>query len=43
MTTTRDIINALVQGDLTGAKRATSSVLDEKIHDTLELRKVEVT
>ena len=43
MTTTKDIINALVAGDLTSAKKMTSSVLDEKIHDVLELSKVEVT
>ena len=43
MTTTRDIINALVKGDLNNAKNVTSTVLDEKIRDVLDLRAIDVT
>ena len=43
MTTARDIIDALITGDLNSAKSLTSSVLDEKIGEVLELEKVEVT
>jgi len=43
MTTARDIIDALITGDLNSAKSLTSSILDEKIGEVLELEKVEVT
>ena len=43
MTTARDIIDALITGDLNSAKSLTSSILDEKIGEVLELEKIEVT
>ena len=43
MTTTRDIVDALVAGNIKEAKQMTSSILSEKIKDACDLHSVEVT
>tara|TARA_Y100001963_G_scaffold103782_1_gene142937 strand:- start:22237 stop:22668 length:432 start_codon:yes stop_codon:yes gene_type:complete len=43
MTTTRDIIDALVSGNLKEAQRMTSDVLSEKIQDACDIEKIAVT